>query len=159
MLILDITVVAVAVPDLGDDLAMGRAELTWVLSAYTPSFGALMLLAGRVADLLGPRPLVLGGLAVFTVASLSVGLASSEPMVIGGRVAQGVGAATLSPAALSVVVRLFEGDERNRALAIWSLLGRVGAAAGVLLGGVLTEGPGWEWAFFGAALIPGGKAT
>lgn len=158
MLILDITVVTVAMPDLGADLAMGRAELTWVLSAYTLAFGGLMLLAGRVADLLGPRPLVLGGLALFTVASLSVGLASSGPMVIGGRVAQGVGAAMLSPAALSVVVRLFEGDERNRALAIWSSLGGVGAAAGVLLGGILTDGPGWEWAFFvnvpvGAALL------
>lgn len=148
MLILDITVVAVALPDLGADLAMGRAQLTWVLSAYTLAFGGLMLVAGRVADLLGPRPLLLGGLALFTVASLAVGLASSGPVAIGGRVAQGVGAAMLSPAALSMVVRLFNGDERNRALAIWSSLGGVGAAAGVLLGGVLTAGPGWQWAFF-----------
>ena len=148
MLILDITVVTVAMPDLGADLGMGRESLTWVMSAYTLAFGGLMLLAGRAADVLGPRPLVFFGLALFTLASLCVGLASSSGLVIGGRVAQGVGAAMMSPAALSIVVRLFDGEERNRALGIWSSLGGVGAAAGVLLGGVLTAGPGWEWVFF-----------
>ncbi|MFW6599943.1 MFS transporter [Propionibacteriaceae bacterium Y2011] len=148
MLILDITVVTVAIPDLGADLGMGRAALTWVMSAYTLAFGGLMLLAGRAADVVGPRPLVLAGLALFTVASLAVGLAPSGEVVIGARVAQGVGAAMLSPAALSVVVRLFDGEERNKALGIWSSLGGVGAAAGVLVGGLLTGGPGWEWVFF-----------
>ena len=160
MLILDITVVTVAMPALGADLAMGRESLTWVMSAYTLAFGGLMLLAGRAADLVGPRPLVLTGLALFTLASLAVGLSPSGELVIAGRVAQGVGAALMSPAALSVVVRLFDGEERNKALAIWSSLGGVGAAVGVLLGGVLTAGPGWEWAFFvnvpvGAVLLVG----
>ncbi|MFC7496361.1 MULTISPECIES: MFS transporter [unclassified Nocardioides] len=148
MLILDITVVTVAMPDLGADLGMEREALTWVMSAYTLAFGGLMLLAGRAADVLGPRPLVLAGLGVFTLASLVVGLAPSGEVVIAARVAQGVGAALLSPAALSVVVRLFDGEERNKALGIWSSLGGVGAAAGVLVGGLLTAGPGWEWVFF-----------
>jgi EmrB/QacA subfamily drug resistance transporter len=160
MLILDITVVAVALPDLGADLGMGREALTWVMSGYTLAFGGLMLLAGRASDVFGPRRLVLAGLAIFTLASLSVSLSPSAAYVISGRVAQGVGAAMLSPAALSVVVRLFDGEERNRALGVWSSLGGVGAAAGVLLGGVLTAGPGWEWVFLvnvpiGLALLAG----
>jgi len=160
MLILDITVVTVAMPDLGAELGMGRNSLTWVMTAYTLAFGGLMLLAGRAADVLGPRRLVLAGLGVFTLASLAVALSSSGAMVIGGRTAQGIGAALISPAALSVVVRLFEGEERNKALGIWSSLGGVGAAVGVLLGGVLTAGPGWEWVFLvnvpvGAMLLVG----
>ena len=160
MLILDITVVTVAMPDLGADLGMGREALTWVMSAYTLAFGGLMLLAGRAADVLGPRGLVLAGLGIFTLASLGVGFAPSGELVVAGRVAQGVGAALISPAALSVVVRLFDGEERNKALGIWSSLGGVGAAVGVLVGGVLTAGPGWEWVFFvnvpvGVVLIVG----
>jgi EmrB/QacA subfamily drug resistance transporter len=160
MLILDITVVTVAMPEMGADLGLGRESLTWVMSAYTLAFGGLMLLGGRAADILGPRRLVLGGLGLFTLASLVVGLSSTGELVIGGRVAQGVGAALMSPAALSVVVRLFDGEERNKALGIWSSLGGVGAAVGVLLGGVLTAGPGWEWVFFvnvpiGVALLVG----
>ncbi|WP_370617803.1 MFS transporter [Mumia sp. Pv 4-285] len=160
MLILDITVVTVAMPDLGADLDMGREALTWVMSAYTLSFGGFLLLAGRAADMVGPRLLMFSGLGLFTLASLLIPLASSGGMVIAGRVAQGIGAAMLSPAALSVVVRLFEGEERNKALAIWSSLGGVGAAVGVLLGGLLTAGPGWEWVFLvnvpvGAVLLIG----
>ncbi|MGY0390517.1 MFS transporter [Nocardioides sp. WG-D5] len=147
MLILDVTVVAIALPHMGADLGLGRDALTWVVSAYTLAFGGLMLLGGRSADLFGPKPVVLTGLTVFTVASLATGLATSAELAIGGRVAQGVGAAMLSPAALSTVVRLFDGDERNRALGIWSALGAGGAAIGVLLGGALTAGPGWEWVF------------
>ncbi|WP_328531052.1 MFS transporter [Nocardioides sp. NBC_00368] len=147
MLILDVTVVAIALPHMGADLGLGRDALTWVVSAYTLAFGGLMLLGGRSADLFGPKPVVLAGLTVFTVASLATGLATSAELAIGGRVAQGVGAAMLSPAALSTVVRLFDGDERNRALGIWSALGAGGAAIGVLLGGALTAGPGWEWVF------------
>lgn len=160
MLILDITVVTVAMPRMGADLGLGRESLTWVMSAYTLAFGGLMLLGGRAADILGPRPLVLAGLGLFTAASLLVGLSPSGGLVIGGRVAQGIGAALLSPAALSVVIRLFEGEERNKALAVWSSLGGVGAAIGVLLGGLLTAGPGWQWVFFvnvpvGLALLLG----
>jgi EmrB/QacA subfamily drug resistance transporter len=148
MLILDVTVVAIALPHMGDDIGLGRDALTWVVSAYTLTFGGLMLLGGRTADLIGPKPVVLAGLTVFTAASLVTGLATGAEMAIGGRIGQGVGAAMLSPAALSVVVRMFEGEERNRALGIWSSLGAGGAAIGVLMGGLLTSGPGWPWVFF-----------
>ncbi|MGA5503746.1 MFS transporter [Streptomyces umbrinus] len=148
MLILDITVVAIALPDMGVELDLGRAALTWVVSGYALTFGSLMLLGGRAADLFGPKRVVLAGLAVFTAASLAAGLATGAPLLLASRVAQGVGAAMLSPAALSVVVRLFDGDERNRALGIWSALGGGGAALGVLLGGLITAGPGWAWVFF-----------
>ncbi|MFI7578221.1 MFS transporter [Micromonospora sp. NPDC049497] len=148
MLILDVTVVAIALPHIGADLGLQRDTLTWVVSAYTLMFGGLMLLGGRAADLLGSRRVVLLGLLLFTVASLLTGLAAGAAMLIGGRVAQGVGAAMLSPAALSVVTRVFDGEERNKALGIWSALGGGGAAIGVLLGGVLTAGPGWQWVFY-----------
>ncbi|MEV6301987.1 MFS transporter [Actinoplanes sp. NPDC051861] len=125
MLILDVTVVAIALPHMETDLGLSRAAVTWTVSAYTLTFGGLMLLGGRVADLAG-----------------------SPDMVVSGRVAQGVGAALLSPAALSLVVTLFDGDERNRALGVWAALGGGGAALGVLLGGLITAGPGWPWVFF-----------
>jgi EmrB/QacA subfamily drug resistance transporter len=148
MLILDITVVTIALPRIGVDLDLERSTLTWVVSAYTLMFGGLMLLGGRAADLFGPRRLVLTGLLVFTAASLVSGLADGPEMLLGGRVAQGVGAAMLSPAALSTVVTSFEGEERNKALGVWSALGGGGAALGVLLGGLLTAGPGWQWVFY-----------
>lgn len=148
MLILDVTVVAIALPHIGTDLGLARDTLTWVVSAYTLMFGGLMLLGGRAADLFGARRVVLAGLLVFTVASLVTGLADNATMVIGGRVAQGIGAAMLSPAALSVVTKTFHGDERNKALGIWSALGGGGSAIGVLLGGLLTAGPGWQWVFY-----------
>ncbi|MFG3268963.1 MFS transporter [Streptomyces bobili] len=148
MLILDITVVAIALPHMGAELDQDRAALTWVVSGYALTFGSLMLLGGRAADLFGAKQVVLAGLAVFTAASLAAGLATGAPLLLGARIAQGAGAAMLSPAALSVVVRLFDGDERNRALGIWSALGGGGAALGVLLGGLITAGPGWAWVFF-----------
>ena len=148
MLILDVTVVAIALPLMGADLDLARDTLTWVVSAYTLTFGGLMLLGGRLADMIGPRRLVLAGMVVFTVASLATGAAQDGFTVLAGRVGQGLGAAMLSPAALSAVVRMFEGDERNRALGIWSALGGAGEAAGVLVGGVLTAGPGWPWVFW-----------
>ncbi|NWJ75123.1 EmrB/QacA subfamily drug resistance transporter [Pseudonocardia alni] len=148
MLILDVTVVAVALPQMGLDLALSREAVTWVVAAYTLTFGGLMLLGGRGADLFGARPVVYAGLFVFSAGSLMAGLADNGGVLLTGRVAQGLGAAMLSPAALSVVVRLFSGDERNRALGIWSALGGGGAAVGVLLGGLITAGPGWPWVFF-----------
>ncbi|WP_327635985.1 MFS transporter [Kribbella sp. NBC_00482] len=148
MLILDITVVTVALPEMGDDLGLDREALTWVVSAYTLAFGGLMLLGGRAADTFGPTRILLSGLGVFTIASLVAGLATGGEVLIAARAVQGVGAALLSPAALSVLVRIFTGAELNRALGIWSALGGVGAAVGVLLGGVLTAGPGWQWIFF-----------
>ncbi|MGH3656336.1 MAG: MFS transporter [Micromonosporaceae bacterium] len=148
MLIVDVTVVAIALPHMGADLDLGREQITWVVSAYTLAFGGLMVLGGRVADLWGARRVVLAGLLVFTAASLVTGVANSAEVLLAGRVAQGLGAAMLSPAALSVVVQIFEGDERNKALGVWAALGGVGAAVGVLLGGLLTAGPGWPWVFY-----------
>jgi EmrB/QacA subfamily drug resistance transporter len=148
MLILDVTVVAIALPNIETDLQLGRETLTWVVSAYTLMFGGLMLLGGRAADLFGSRRVVLTGLIVFTLASLVTGLANGPELLLGGRVAQGIGAAMLSPAALSVVTKTFDGDERNKALGIWSAMGGGGSAIGVLLGGLLTAGPGWQWVFY-----------
>jgi EmrB/QacA subfamily drug resistance transporter len=148
MLILDVTVVAIALPHMEVDLGLSRAAVTWTVSAYTLTFGGLLLLGGRIADLVGAKPVVLTGLLLFTTASLVTGLADAPAVLLGGRVAQGVGAALLSPAALSLVVSLFDGDERNKALGVWSALGGGGAALGVLLGGLLTAGPGWPWVFY-----------
>jgi len=147
MLILDITVVSVALPDVGRDLDLGSA-LPWVMTAYTVCFGGLMLLGGRSADLYGARRMVLTGVTVFTAASLVAGLAGSVEVLVGARMGQGVGAAMLSPAALSVLTGLFHGDERRRALAVWGALAGTGAAVGVLAGGVLTSTVGWRWIFF-----------
>ncbi|MEU0484807.1 MFS transporter, partial [Streptosporangium sp. NPDC006013] len=148
MLILDVTVVAIALPHIETDLGLSREALTWTVSAYTLTFGGLMLLGGRLADLIGARRVVLAGLLIFTAASLVTGFADSAGMLLGGRIAQGLGAALLSPSALSLVVTLFDGDERNKALGVWSALGGGGAALGVLLGGLLTAGPGWPWVFY-----------
>jgi EmrB/QacA subfamily drug resistance transporter len=148
MLILDVTVVNVALPDIGAGLHLDRPTVTWVLTAYTLAFGGLMLLGGRLADQFGARRVVLAGLAIFTGASLVSGLAASAPLLIGGRIVQGAGAALLSPAALSLVTTTFTGAERTKALGIWAALAGAGSAAGVILGGVLTSGPGWRWIFF-----------
>ncbi|HSI93402.1 MAG TPA: MFS transporter [Jiangellaceae bacterium] len=158
MLILDVTVVNVALPSIATDLGIGREAMTWVITAYVLTFGGLMLLGGRLADVLGRRRMLLAGLAVFTAASLAAGLASGGPTLIGARVGQGVGAALLSPAALSILTTTFHGSDRNRALGVWAAIGGSGAAVGVLLGGILASGPGWEWIFFvnvpvGAALL------
>jgi EmrB/QacA subfamily drug resistance transporter len=148
MLILDLTVVNVALPDLGADLDLSRSTFTWTVSAYVLFFGGLLLLGGRFADVFGARPVMLTGVVIFTLASLASGLAQNEILLLGGRVGQGVGAALLSPAALSAVTTGFHGEERNQALSVWAALGGVGFAAGVLIGGILTAGPGWRWVFF-----------
>ena len=148
MLILDVTVVAIALPHIAAELALDREALTWVVSGYTLAFGGFLLLGGRAADVFGARRLVLAGLLVFAGASLLAGLATSGSVLLAGRITQGLAAAIMAPAALSLVVTLFDGDERNRALGIWSALAGGGAALGVLLGGVLTAGPGWRWVLF-----------
>src|SRR6266496_6113876 len=148
MLILDLTVVNVALPDLGADLGLSRTAFTWTVSAYGLAFGGLLLLGGRLADIFGTRPIMLTGLVIFTLASLATGLAQNETVLLGGRVGQGVGAALLSPAALATITSIFHGVERNKALSIWASLGGVGFTAGVLIGGILTAGPGWRWVFF-----------
>ncbi|RJL24866.1 MFS transporter [Bailinhaonella thermotolerans] len=148
MVILDVTVVNIALPAIGADLALGREAVTWVVTAYTLLFGGLLMFGGRLADLLGRRRVFLAGLVLFTAASLAAGVAGSGAGLIAARAVQGVGAALLSPAALSIVTTTFHGAERHRALGVWAAIGGGGAAAGVLLGGVLTSGPGWSWAFF-----------
>ncbi|MEV6103140.1 MFS transporter [Streptomyces sp. NPDC051940] len=148
MLILDVTVVNVALPDMAADLGLGRSTLTWAVTAYTLCFGGLMLLGGRLADVFGAPRTALVGLALFTGASLLTGLAQGAETLIAGRAAQGVGAALLSPAALSLVTTSFHGPERNKALGFWAAIGGSGSAIGVLLGGALTDGPGWRWVFY-----------
>jgi EmrB/QacA subfamily drug resistance transporter len=148
MVVLDVTVVNVALPSIGADLAFAPDDLQWVVTAYVLMTGGLLLLGGRMADLLGRRRMFLTGLAVFTAASLASGLASSPGLLVAARTAQGIGAALLSPAALSIITTTFHGAARTRALSIWGAIGAGGAAAGVLLGGVLTSWLGWEAIFF-----------
>jgi EmrB/QacA subfamily drug resistance transporter len=149
MTILDVSIVNVALPSIGEDLDFSRSSLQWVITAYAITFGGFLLLGGRAADLLGRRRIFLVGVAVFTIASLFCGLAWSETSLIVARALQGLGAAIISPAALSIVTTTFEeGPERNKALGIWGAIGGSGAAVGVLLGGVLTKYFGWEWIFF-----------
>lgn len=148
MVILDVTVVNVALPAMAADLGLDRTALTWVVAAYALCFGSLMLLGGRLADLLGRRAVFLAGLVIFVAASLTAALAGTATMLVAARAAQGLGAALLSPAALSLLTTMFHGVERHRALAVWAALGGAGAAAGVLLGGLLVSGPGWPWVFY-----------
>src|SRR5687768_14240866 len=149
MVVLDIAVVNVALPSIQVDLGFSQENLQWVISAYALVFGGLLLLGGRAADLLGRRRIFLAGVVVFTGASLLAGLAWSEESLIAARALQGLGAAVISPAALSILSTTFaEGKERNIALGVWGAVGGFGAAAGVLLGGVLTDSLGWEWIFF-----------
>jgi EmrB/QacA subfamily drug resistance transporter len=148
MVILDVTVVNVALPTIGADLHLDRAMLTWVVTAYTLCFGGLMLLGGRAADALGRRRTFLAGLGLFTIASLASGLAQGGALLIAARAGQGIGAALLSPSALSIITTTFHGSERNRALGIWAAIGGAGAAVGVLAGGLLTEYASWRWVFF-----------
>jgi EmrB/QacA subfamily drug resistance transporter len=149
MVVLDIAIVNVALPSIKDDLGFSQENLQWVISAYALVFGGFLLLGGRAADVLGRRRIFLAGLVVFTVSSLLAGLAWSEASLIGARAFQGLGAAIISPAALSILSTTFaEGRERNIALGVWGAVGGFGAAAGVLLGGILTDALSWEWIFF-----------
>src|SRR5919201_1762062 len=149
MVVLDIAIVNVALPSIQVDLGFSEENLQWVISAYALVFGGFLLLGGRAADLLGRRRLFLAGVVVFTVASLLAGLAWSEPSLIGARALQGLGAAVISPAALSILSTTFaEGRERNIALGVWGAVGGFGAAAGVLMGGILTSALSWSWIFF-----------
>ena len=148
MVILDITVVNVALPSIQADLGIAIDDLQWVVTAYTLAFGGLLLLGGRAADLLGRRRVFLTGLAVFAAGSLAAALAASTAALLTARVAQGVGAAMLSPAALSLITTIFpDGRERQRALAAWAAVAASGGAFGVLAGGALTETLGWEAIF------------
>src|SRR6266542_2600627 len=149
MVVLDIAIVNVALPSIQVDLGCSQQNLQWVISAYALVFGGFLLLGGRAADLLGRRRIFLAGLIVFTLASLFAGLAWSEASLISARALQGLGAAVITPAALSILSTTFvEGRERNIALGVWGAVGGFGAAAGVLLGGILTDALSWEWIFF-----------
>jgi EmrB/QacA subfamily drug resistance transporter len=149
MTVLDVAIVNVAIPSIQKDLDIREETVQWVITAYAITFGGFLLLGGRMADLLGRRRIFVGGLILFTLASLVCGLANSAGVLITARAVQGIGAAIISPAALSIVTTTFtEGAERNKALGIWGALGGSGAAAGVLFGGILTKYLGWEWIFF-----------
>src|SRR6516165_7521855 len=149
MVLLDGTITIVALPSIGTDLGFFKQDLQWVLSAYALTFGGLLLLGGRAADLLGRRRVFMAGVLLFTAASLMCGLAWSPAALLAARVVQGAGAAIMTPTALSIISTTFpEGAERNKALGIWGGLGGIGAAAAWLIGGPLVDGPGWRWIFF-----------
>ncbi len=149
VLVLDAAIVGVAMPSIGSDLGIKQADLSWIANAYALLFGGFLLLGGRLADLFGRRRLFVGGLVLFTVASLAAGVAQSGAMLVGARAVQGFAAALVSPAALSLVMILFkDGSERNRALGVWGAVAGSGAAAGLVLGGILTDWFGWESVFF-----------
>jgi EmrB/QacA subfamily drug resistance transporter len=146
VVVLDASIVNVALPSIGEALNFSQENLSWVVNAYVLTFGGFLLLGGRLADLLGRRRVFMFGLVLFAFASLAGGFAESEGMLIAARAVQGLGGAILSPAALSIVTTTFrDGAERNKALGVWGAVAGSGGAAGVLLGGVLTEYLGWEW--------------
>jgi EmrB/QacA subfamily drug resistance transporter len=149
VVVLDASIVNVALPTIQQALDFSESSLAWVVNAYVLTFGGFLLLGGRLADLLGRRRVFMAGLILFAIASLAGGLAADSTQLIAARAVQGLGAAILSPAALSIVATTFkDGAERNKALGIWGAVAGSGGAAGVLLGGLLTEGPGWEWVFW-----------
>jgi EmrB/QacA subfamily drug resistance transporter len=163
IVVLDASIVNVALPSIGEALDFSQDNLAWVVNAYVLTFGGFLLLGGRLADLLGRRRVFISGLLLVAAASLAAGFAASEGQLIAARAAQGLGAAIISPSALSIVTSTFsDGAERNKALGAWGAVAGAGGAAGVLFGGILTDGPGWEWvlwinvpvALVAAALAP-----
>ena len=149
VVVLDASIVNVALPSIGRSLNFSQDNLSWVVNAYTLFFGGFLLLGGRLADRLGRRRMFIAGMILFGLASLAGGLAQSDLWLIVARAVQGLGAALVSPAALSIVTTTFsEGAERNKALGVWGAVAGSGGAAGVLLGGVLTKYAGWEWVLF-----------
>jgi EmrB/QacA subfamily drug resistance transporter len=149
MVVLDATIVNVALPSIQKDLGLSEANLQWIINAYTLVFAGFLLLGGRAGDLLGRKRLFLVGLVIFTVASLLNGLSSTSGMLIGFRALQGLGAALISPAALSIISTTFaEGKERARALGVWAAIAIGGSAIGLVLGGALTQSFSWRWIFF-----------
>src|SRR4051812_43943954 len=149
MVILDASVVNVALPTIKVDLGFSEQSLSWILNAYTLIFGGFLLLGGRLADRLGRRRLFMAGIAVFSGASLLCGVSDSEGMLLVARGLQGLGGAMVSPAALSIILTTFaEGTERNRALSVWGAIAGAGGAVGLLLGGVIVQALSWRWVFF-----------
>lgn len=149
VVVIDASIVNVALPSIGRALHFSQNDLSWVVNSYTLTFGGFLLLGGRLADYLGRRRIFMIGMTLFSVGSLAGGFAQNETWLIAARAVQGLGAAIASPAALSIITTTFEeGQERNRALGIWGAVAGAGGAAGVLLGGVLTQWAGWEWVLF-----------
>src|SRR3954451_6897360 len=149
MVVLDVTIVNVALPAIQADLGFSADGLQWVVNAYTLAFGGLLLLGGRMSDILGRRRVFLIGLGLFAAASLAGGFATSGEMLVAARAIQGIGAALLSPAALALLTVTFAaGRERNVALGVWGALAGIGGTLGVVAGGVLVDSLGWEWIFF-----------
>lgn len=149
VVVIDAAIVNVALPSIGAHLHFARTDLSWVVNAYTLTFGGFLMLGGRMADLLGRRRMFISGLVLFSLASFAGGIAQSEAWLLAARAVQGLGAAIVSPAALSILVTTFaDGAERNRALGIWGAVAGAGGAAGVLLGGILTSWLSWRWVFF-----------
>src|SRR2546423_9021337 len=149
VIVIDASIVNIALPSIGHALSFSQTDLSWVVNAYTLTFGGFLLLGGRLADLMGRRRMFMVGLIVFALASLAGGLAQSEAWLIAARAAQGLGGAIVSPAALSIITTTFaEGSERNRALGVWGAVAGAGGAAGVLLGGILTSWLSWRWVLF-----------
>jgi EmrB/QacA subfamily drug resistance transporter len=147
--IVDSSIMNVALPSIRSDLGFSQQRLQWVLSGYLVTYGGFLLLGGRAADLLGRRRVLVTGTVVFAVSSLVGGLANGAGMLVGARVVQGVGAAMMAPAGLSILTTTFaSGRDRTRALGVWGAISGIGAAAGVFLGGVLSQGPGWRWVLF-----------
>ena len=172
MIVLDATIVNVALPSIRDDLSFSESSLAWVVNAYTLTFGGLLLLGGRLGDLYGPRRLFLTGIVVFTLASLTCGLSTSQGMLVGARAVQGVGGAIASAVSLSLMMPLFtEPAERAKAMGLFGFVASGGGSIGVVLGGVLTDVINWHWIFLvnlpiGIAvglltlrLLPGGGGT
>src|SRR5438094_2253265 len=164
VVVLDASIVNVALPSIGRGLDFSQQNLAWVVNAYVLTFGGFLLLGGRLADLLGRRRVFIAGLLLVAAASLAAGFSANEGQLIAARAAQGLGAAIISPAALSIVTTTFrDGAERNKALGAWGAVAGSAGAAGVLLGGILTDGLGWEWvlwvnvpvALIALALTPG----
>ena len=159
MVILDASIVNVALPTIKRDLGFSEQNLSWILNAYTLIFGGFLLLGGRLADRLGRRRLFMAGIALFSTASLICGISQSEGQLLVARGFQGLGGAMVSPAALSIILTTFaEGQARNRALAVWGAIAGAGGAVGLLLGGVLVQEISWRWVFFvnvpiGAAML------
>jgi EmrB/QacA subfamily drug resistance transporter len=171
MVILDVSIVNVALPSIRGSLHFSPTGLQWVVNAYTLTFAGFLMLGGRASDLLGRRRVFLAGTALFALASLACALSGDRTLLIAARAAQGVGGAVISPASLAIITTSFaEGRERNRALGTWGAVGGIGAASGALLGGILTQGLGWEWVFLvnvpvglavlaiGPSLVPEGRA-
>ncbi|MGZ4299641.1 MAG: MFS transporter, partial [Solirubrobacteraceae bacterium] len=149
MVILDVSVVNVALPAIRHGLGFSEVDLQWVVNAYTVTFAGFLLLGGRAADLLGRRRVFVSGLMLFALASLAGGIADSQNVLIAARAVQGLGGAVIAPASLSILTTPFaEGAARNRAVGIWGAMGGAGGAAGVLLGGVLTDLLSWRWILF-----------